>query len=152
MHTESSSAPVPAALPQDVSVSVIVCTYNRCGTLAATLESAAALRIPAGVSWELLVVDNNSTDGTREVVLGFAGRLPVRYLYEPRQGKTLALNRALAEAQGDLLLFTDDDVQLVAAGPRVHGQDPVPAEEVVARRAVLGPQADAAAAISSSVR
>jgi glycosyltransferase involved in cell wall biosynthesis len=60
----------------------------------------------------VLVVDNNSGDHTREVVEGFRGRLPIRYLFEPRQGKTRALNLALREARGELLLFTDDDVHL----------------------------------------
>ena len=95
-----------------LSVSVIVCTYNRSSVLADTLESFLHLRVPEGVGWELLVVDNNSKDQTREVVEGFAGRLPLRYLFEPRQGKTCALNLALKEAKGDLLLFTDDDVRL----------------------------------------
>jgi glycosyltransferase involved in cell wall biosynthesis len=95
-----------------LNVSVIVCTYNRSAVLADTLESFLHLRVPEGVSWELLVVDNNSKDRTREVVEGFAGRLPLRYLFEPRQGKTCALNLALRAAKGNLLLFTDDDVRL----------------------------------------
>lgn len=98
------------ALPQRVSV--VVCTYNRCDVLGDTLSSFVSLRIPNGVSWELLVVDNNSSDRTREVAARYADRLPLRYLFESRQGKTCALNLAVREAQGDLLLFTDDDVQL----------------------------------------
>jgi len=113
MDTHLTTSHLSAAdAPSDVRVTVVICTYNRCGTLATTLESATALYVPAGLRWELLVVDNNSTDRTRDVVLGFATRLPVRYLFEPRQGKTHALNRAVAEARGELLLFTDDDVRL----------------------------------------
>lgn len=93
-------------------LSVIVCTYNRAEILGQTLESFLGLNVPPGASYELLLVDNNSSDQTKAVCQRFEGRLPLRYLFEPKQGKTSALNRALQEAQGKLLLFTDDDVQL----------------------------------------
>lgn len=73
------------------------------------LASLTSARIPTGVIWELLVVDNNSTDQTKMVVDSFVGRLPIRYLFEGRQGKAHACNSALAVATGDLLFFTDDD-------------------------------------------
>jgi len=98
--------------PMSSTLTAVICTYNRCTILADTLASFIPLRVPEGADWELLVVDNNSRDRTREVVQSYARRLPVRYLFEPRQGKTCALNLALREAKGDLLLFTDDDVQL----------------------------------------
>ncbi len=49
-------------------VSLVICTYNRCQLLRHTLESVTRLRPPGGVNWELLVVDNNSSDDTRSVV------------------------------------------------------------------------------------
>jgi glycosyltransferase involved in cell wall biosynthesis len=68
--------------------------------------------MPDSVEWEVLVIDNNSTDGTRDVVEGFARRNPalVRYLVETRQGKSRALNLGVRAARGDILVFTDDDV------------------------------------------
>src|SRR5262245_45029284 len=93
-------------------VTIIICTYNRSAALRTCLESLCrgdALRL-AGT--EILLVDNNSPDDTPEVAKSFGDRLPLRYLCEPRQGKTFALNRGVAEARGDLLLFTDDDVEL----------------------------------------
>jgi glucosyl-dolichyl phosphate glucuronosyltransferase len=93
-----------------MNVTVILCTYNRCQSLAKALESAAALRLPESVDWEVLVVDNNSSDRTREVVEGFCRRHPghFRYLFESTQGKSHALN-GIREARGDILAFTDDD-------------------------------------------
>ena len=93
-------------------ISVVVCTYNRCEPLAAMLQTACELAIPADLRWELLVVDNNSTDETRAIAERYREQLPIRYIFEPRQGKTIALNRAVHEATGSLLIFTDDDVRL----------------------------------------
>lgn len=93
-------------------VSVIVCTYNRAHSLP---ESLATILKQRGVSpdeWELLVVDNNSRDHTRQVVeeIMAANGCRVRYLFEGRQGKSYALNRAIENARGEVLAFTDDDV------------------------------------------
>jgi glycosyltransferase involved in cell wall biosynthesis len=62
------------------------------------------------VWWELLVVENNCADSTCEVVEEFEGALPIRLLHQPKQGKSHALNLSLAEARGDYILWTDDDV------------------------------------------
>jgi glucosyl-dolichyl phosphate glucuronosyltransferase len=100
-----------------MNVSVILCTYNRCQSLAKTLGSLVASSLPDSVEWEVLVVDNNSTDRTREVVEDFcrryAGRF--RYLFEPEQGKSRALNAGVREARGEILAFTDDDVTVEPA-------------------------------------
>jgi glucosyl-dolichyl phosphate glucuronosyltransferase len=95
-----------------MKITVILCTRNRCQSLAKTLEHAAALRVPEQDEWEVLVVDNNSSDQTREVVKGFCQRYPgrFRYLFEPQQGKSHALNSGIREAGGDILAFLDDDV------------------------------------------
>jgi glycosyltransferase involved in cell wall biosynthesis len=84
-----------------MNISIILRTYNRCESLAKTLESTAALRLPESVEWEALVVDNNSTDQTREVVGEFCRHYPgrFRYLSEPQQGKSHALNAGIREAQ-----------------------------------------------------
>lgn len=95
-----------------MKISVVVCTYNRCESLAKALDSLALSVPPESVEWEVLVVDNNSSDKTREVIEGFCRRYSgrFRYLFEARQGKSYALNAAICEAQGDILAFTDDDV------------------------------------------
>jgi glucosyl-dolichyl phosphate glucuronosyltransferase len=95
-----------------VNVTVILCTYNRGDSLATALGSVASSVLPDSVEWEVLVVDNNSKDKTREVVSDFSSRYPgrFRYLFEARQGKSHALNAGIREARGDLLAFVDDDV------------------------------------------
>ena len=98
-----------------MKITVAICTWNRAELLDRTLGEMIGLRVPEGVEWELLVVDNNSTDDTENVVVGFEGRLPVRHVFEPRAGKSHAANTVLREARGDLIVWTDDDV-LVDAG------------------------------------
>ena len=95
-----------------MQVTIVLCTYNRCESLPKALESAALSVMPESVEWEILVVDNNSTDRTREVVEVFCSRDPrrFRYSFEPRQGKSHALNTGIREAQGDVIAFMDDDV------------------------------------------
>lgn len=95
-----------------MKVTVILCTYNRYTSLVKVLESAAVQSLPEPEDWEVLVVDNNSRDQTREVAESFCRRYPARfrYLFEPQQGKSHALNAGIRNAQGDVLAFTDDDV------------------------------------------
>lgn len=93
-------------------ITVILCTYNRCRSLATALESVAASELPSSVEWDVLVVDNNSRDQTREVVEAFCRRYSGRfqYLFEPQSGKSYALNSGVREAHGEILAFMDDDV------------------------------------------
>lgn len=91
-------------------IAVAICTWNRANLLDQTLREMRALRIPDGVTWELLVVNNNCTDDTDAVIARHAPHLPIRRLFEPKQGHSNARNCATAAAQGDLLLWTDDDV------------------------------------------
>jgi glycosyltransferase involved in cell wall biosynthesis len=95
-----------------MKITVILCTYNRCASVAQTLESIAASVLPDSTEWEVLVVDNNSTDQTRDVIEDFCRRYPAhfRYLFEPSQGKSRALNAGIRAARGDILAFVDDDV------------------------------------------
>jgi glycosyltransferase involved in cell wall biosynthesis len=95
-----------------VRVTVIVCTYNRCQSLTQALNSVASSILPDSVEWEVLVVDNNSSDRTPEVVESFCQQYPdrFRYLFESRPGKSYALNTGILEAKGDILAFMDDDV------------------------------------------
>ncbi|HSK21316.1 MAG TPA: glycosyltransferase [Longimicrobiales bacterium] len=91
-------------------LTVAVSTWNRCALLAESLEQMTHLVVPPDVTWELLVVNNLCTDATDEVVSSFRGRLPVRRLLELSPGLSHARNRALTEARGEFILWTDDDV------------------------------------------
>jgi len=93
-------------------VSVILCTYNRSRSLAKALASLAASELPTSVEWDVIVVDNNSTDQTRAAAEESCRRDPLhfRYLFELRQGKSHALNAGIAQSSAEILAFTDDDV------------------------------------------
>ena len=114
-----SSAPV---------ASVLICTRNRAPLLAEAIESLglSATSIP----WELVLVDNGSTDETPETIAAAADRFPVsiRYVREPRLGKSYALNTGLHVAAGRVILFGDDDQRFapdwIEAGARPLLEDP----------------------------
>lgn len=110
----NDACPEPPISP--AFVSVVVCTHNRAYYLANTLASLSAQSLPEMVGWEVLVLDNNSTDKTREIAEDFCRAFPgrFRYLFEGRQGKSHAMNRGIREARGDVIAFTDDDVTLEA--------------------------------------
>jgi glycosyltransferase involved in cell wall biosynthesis len=95
-----------------LNVTAILCTCNRAATLAAALKSLAVSQLPESVTWEVLVVDNDSSDRTREIVEDFCRRYPgrFRYLLERNPGKSYALNAGIANARGNILAFVDDDV------------------------------------------
>jgi glucosyl-dolichyl phosphate glucuronosyltransferase len=92
-------------------VTVGICTWNRAESLDDTLASLARVAIPAGVTWEVIVANNNSTDRTDDVLDRHAGKLPLIRLFVPQQGKSHALNEVVARLTGDLVLWTDDDVR-----------------------------------------
>lgn len=95
-----------------MDVSLIICTCNRAGFLEETLRSLREIEVPPGWKVELLLVDNASTDRTPAVISSFeAPQMQVRGLHEPTPGKSYALNHAVSEASGEVLLFTDDDVR-----------------------------------------
>jgi len=92
-------------------ISICICTYNRCESLQCTLDSLVKQN---GINFdaiEVLIVDNNCTDGTVNVVEAFRKWLPIRRVTESLQGLAYARNRAVSDFRGDVLLFTDDDVQ-----------------------------------------
>lgn len=94
------------------SLSILLCTYNRAPLLKETLAALSRARAPERCAVDIIVVDNNSTDDTPEVVRRAAagGPWPVQYLLESSQGKSFALNRGLAACTGDVIALTDDDV------------------------------------------
>ena len=93
------------------SASIVVCTFNRAAMLSETLAALEEMAVPGDCACEIIVVDNNSTDDTREVIRRFEkANIPVVYVHERRQGKSFALNRALAHCRSDIIALTDDDV------------------------------------------
>ncbi|HEY2432298.1 MAG TPA: glycosyltransferase [Vicinamibacterales bacterium] len=95
-----------------MTFSVVIATYNRAAELRATLESLAALRPQR--TWEVIVVDNNSTDETRAIVEHAASTFPapLRYVFEREQGRSPALNAGIRLSRGDIVVTTDDDVRV----------------------------------------
>ena len=100
------------SLTAQLPATVLICTYDRCRLLQETLESLQGLATAR--TWDIVVVDNNSTDETRQVVRDFADRASVHvdYVFEPRQGKSHALNTGVGHARGEIIAFTDDDVRV----------------------------------------
>lgn len=97
-------------MPQEL-ISVAICTYNRADCLRVSLETVTR-QITGGIAYEIIVVDDDSTDATRQVVEEIAGKTPtpVRYVYlEGRRGLAYTRNRGVAEAKGDWIAFFDDD-------------------------------------------
>lgn len=95
-------------------ISVLICTRNRAPDLRISLESLLTAANIATTDWELIVVDNSSTDQTAAVCQEYRERFPshFRYIFEPQKGKSNALNTGIAAARGDVIAMTDDDVLL----------------------------------------
>lgn len=93
-----------------MDITVAICTWNRAELLDQTLEGLRQLKIPAGTSWELIVVNNNCSDNTDEIIEKHRTALPLTRIFEPQQGLSNARNAAIYHAQGQYILWTDDDV------------------------------------------
>jgi len=115
-----------------LDATVLIATYNRAALLDETLASLRNVKVAADRQWDVIVVDNNSTDQTRAVVERHAAdfSVPLRYLHETKQGRSSALNAGIAAAQGDVLAMTDDDVRVdegwleAACAALLDGPDP----------------------------
>lgn len=94
--------------PATPSISVIVATRNRRESLQRFVEKLHRLSDPP--PWELIIVDNGSSDGTQAWLASAIASLPGVIINERQPGKSRALNRALKHARGEILVFTDDDV------------------------------------------
>ena len=97
-----------------MQVDVVIPTHNRAGLLPAALKSLVDAERPDGMVVHVIVVDNCSTDATPQIVAQFVpmfeGRL--RYVYEPKPGRSHALNTGIAAGTGDLVAMIDDDEQV----------------------------------------
>jgi glycosyltransferase involved in cell wall biosynthesis len=106
-------------------VSIIICCFNSSSELPATLSYLSSQDVPIGIPWEVIIVDNASTDNTTDVALASWPEnhpAPLRIIKEPQAGLIYARYRGLAEAKYDYLSFIDDDnwvcpnwIQLVAS-------------------------------------
>jgi glycosyltransferase involved in cell wall biosynthesis len=93
-----------------MNTSLLIATANRPDQLAAVLRGLARCRLPEG-EFEVIVADNGDDPVTATVCRDVSDGLPVRYLAVTGRGKSIALNQAVDIATGDLLVFTDDDVE-----------------------------------------
>lgn len=93
-------------MKSDLSISVIIVTLNRAEYLKDALASLTKQIRPPD---EVIVVDNGSTDNTKEVILSFGDRLPIKYVYEGKKGIPHARNAGIKSATNDIIAFTDDD-------------------------------------------
>jgi glycosyltransferase involved in cell wall biosynthesis len=116
-----------------MDATVLIATYNRAALLNETLASLVQMQVSPTLKWDVVVVDNNSTDETRAVVDRHIARFPValKYVFEKQQGRSSALNAGIAAADGSVLAFTDDDVRVAdgwldaAVAPLLDGDTPV---------------------------
>lgn len=114
-----------------MDASIIVCTYNRAESLRDTLAALKSQRTLPERRWEVVIVDNNSRDATRDVVSGAQAEWPLlRYEFQAEQGLSHARNHGIRAARGKVLLFTDDDVlpepdwlETTLAGLEKYGAD-----------------------------
>lgn len=90
-------------------MTVLFASYNGEATLERMLNAFCDLIIPHG-GFKIVAVDNASTDRTKDIILAYTEALPLTYLYEQKQGKNHALNKGLKYVEGDLAVFTDDDI------------------------------------------
>ena len=101
---------MPSKLKDTLLFSIIVPTYNRANLLKVAIQSVVDQTY---TNWELIIVDDGSTDHTEQVVAGFRQDLRIKYLHQRNQERSLARNRGIEEASGSHICFLDDDDYLL---------------------------------------
>ncbi len=97
------------------NLSVVICTYNRQKFIGECLQCLKAQNLDNAL-WEIIVIDNNSTDNTASIAKEFIATNPqiqARYIFEQQQGLSFARNRGIKEAAGEIIIYIDDDVETV---------------------------------------
>jgi glycosyltransferase involved in cell wall biosynthesis len=109
---ENTSLRDNALLQLKPDISVIICTKDRCELLQRTVELLGKQHLPAGRSFEIIVVDNNSTDATAQIIKHLQRNIPapLSYVMERKIGLSHARNAGLEKAGGEIIVFTDDDM------------------------------------------
>ena len=92
-----------------IDLTVAIPTYNGQNRLPKMLERLENQIGTEQISWEILIVDNNSKDDTAKVIQEYQAKVPIRYCFEAEQGAAFARLRAVREAKGELIGFLDDD-------------------------------------------
>ncbi|MBW4418383.1 MAG: hormogonium polysaccharide biosynthesis glycosyltransferase HpsE [Myxacorys californica WJT36-NPBG1] len=96
-----------------LDITIVIRSYNAASKLPAILEQLRLQTDTKELHWEIVVVDNNSTDNTAEVVKHYQSEwnqsCELRYIFEPQQGAAIARRRAIEAAKGALIGFLDDD-------------------------------------------
>ena len=95
-----------------MKLTVIIPVYNEEATIAQVIDAVRAVSLPQDISKEIVVVNDGSSDGTARVLERFARDGDVKIFHQAlNQGKTAAIKRGIAEAQGDLILIQDADLE-----------------------------------------
>ena len=95
-----------------LGVSVVICCHNSAKRLPETLKHLAAQQVSEGIPWEIVVIDNASTDNTAEMALRHQAifhPIPLRVIDEPVAGLSHARERGVREARHEIISFIDDD-------------------------------------------
>lgn len=99
-----------------MDISIIICTYNRAENLTACFDCLAAqeIDVDSDFTWEVLLVDNNSSDHTKQFSDDYATHcnFPLRYTFAAQQGLSHARNYGIQESKGSILIFIDDDIRV----------------------------------------
>jgi len=91
---------------------VIICTYNRAKNLPICIDALSAQENTDGIEWEVLIVDNNSSDDTKNTVQQLAANssIAIRYEFESEQGLNHARNRGIRKSDSQYFTYIDDDI------------------------------------------
>ena len=96
-----------------MDASVVICCYNSKSRLKPTLQYLSEQQVSSHISWEVVLVDNHSNDGTsdyaRKLWEGFKTEIPFQIVFEPLAGLSYARKKGVYEAAGELVIFCDDD-------------------------------------------
>ena len=126
-----------------MDVSIIICSYNRSQNLPDCFSCLEKQKLSISTQWEVLLVDNNSSDNTKAITEEIinTSTLNIRYIFEAEQGLSAARNKGINEAIGTYLIFIDDDIRVTenwlqsivstfkqfdcdAVGGRIHIESP----------------------------
>ena len=99
--------------PASIDISVLIATRSRADSLRNTLDSMCAV-IQDGITWELVIVDNGSEDGTLDLLREYESRLPLRWSQVLEPGQNRARNTVIPGLRGRITVLSDDDVVVQA--------------------------------------